>query len=69
MRDYSVYGKCKNKTIKVLSIYNNALCHSAKLFFTTINPGDMGPLDVAEFSDLDGSVSICPKVLCACLVT
>ena len=36
----------KLKLLKVLSIYNNALCNSSKLFFTTINPGDMGPLDI-----------------------
>ena len=46
MRDYSGYRKCKIKTIKVLSSYNNALCDSSKLCFTTINPGDMGTLDI-----------------------
>ena len=45
----------------MLSSNNNALCNSSKLF-TTSNPGDMGPLDillnVTNFSDLDGIVSI-----------
>ena len=36
----------KLKLLKVLSCHNNALCDSSKLFFTTINPGDMGPLDI-----------------------
>ena len=31
MRDYSGYRKCKIKTIKVLSSYNNALCYSSKI--------------------------------------
>ena len=32
----------KLKLLKVLSSYNNAIVLS---FFSTINPGDMGPLD------------------------
>ena len=35
----------KLKLLKVLSSYNNALCDSSKKI-TTINPGDMGPLDI-----------------------
>ena len=46
MRDCSGYRKCKIKLSKVLSNYNNALCDKSKRFFTTINPGDMGPLDI-----------------------
>ena len=34
------------KLLKVLSSYNNALCDSSKLFFTTTNHGGMGPLDI-----------------------
>ena len=34
------------KLLKVLSGNNNALYYSSKLFLTTINPGDMGPLDI-----------------------
>ena len=30
----------------MFSSYNNALCDSSNLFFTPINPGDMGPLDI-----------------------
>ena len=36
----------KLKLLKVLSSYNNALCDSSKLFFTTIKPGNMGPSDI-----------------------
>ena len=40
----------KLKLVKVLSSYNNALCDSSKLFFffffTKINPGNRGPLDI-----------------------
>ena len=36
----------KLKLLKVLSSYNNALCDSSKVCFTTINPGDMGHLDI-----------------------
>ena len=36
----------KIKLLKVLTSYNNALCDNSKFFFTTINPGDMGPLDI-----------------------
>ena len=46
MRNYSCYRKCKIKTIKNMSSYNNALCDSSKLFFTIINSGDMGLLDI-----------------------
>ena len=46
MRDYSGYKRAKIKLLKVLSSYTNALCDSTKLFITTINPGDVGPLDV-----------------------
>ena len=45
MRDYNGYRNAKLKLLKVLSSYNNALCDSSKLF-STINPGDMGPLDI-----------------------
>ena len=34
------------KLLQVLSSYNNALCDSSKLLCTTINPRDVGPLDI-----------------------
>ena len=34
------------KLLKGFSSYNNALCGSSKHFFSTINPVDMGPLDI-----------------------
>ena len=36
----------ENAKIKMFSSYNNALCDSSKLLFTTISPGDIGPLDI-----------------------
>ena len=57
----------KLKLSKLLSSYNNALCESSKPFYNN-QPWrhaafGYSPQSVAYFLDLDGSVSICPKVL------
>ena len=66
--------KAKLKLLKLLSSINNALCDTIVLsFFSMIKSWKHGAfgysrLTVTQFSDLDGSVSKCPKVLCAFLV-
>ena len=63
-----VIENAKLKQLKLLYNNNNALCDTFKLFpLLTLETWSLR-LSVTKFSDLDGSVSICPKVLCAFFV-
>ena len=62
----------KLKQLNLLSSINNALCDSSKFFFQHLILETLGlrifSAKCDEILDLDGSVAICQKVLCAFLV-